>query len=311
MPELPETLPETDAQWSPWRPRSLAVAPERRFSGGNALALAAIVAAHVGALFLLARGMAPDPADAADTSVLEVRFISKPPIEVPVPILVAPPDSDPSPSTKPLRSAASSKPARTRAVDPASTQTERKPLALVDAYGRVILPEGLVKELDAKVGDGRVFDYQVPGLATAGKVFDRPPPLVYQRNAFEDYYDPDMDLLNELLTKMVEGTTKEVRIKIPGNPGAKIVCKVSLLAMGGGCTVVQNHGNYVIQDDPETLSEEEQVQCQAWWDKIVDATSQDVWRKTRDLYERECRKPLERKPPVVPGTEPMPGRIKQ
>jgi len=108
---------------------------------------------------------------------------------------------------------------------------------------------------------------------------------------------------------MVEGTTKEVRIKIPGNPRAKIVCKVSLLAMGGGCIIAQNQGNYVIADDPETLSDDEQAQCQAWWDKIVDATSQDVWRKTRDLYERECRKPREHKPPVVPGSEPMPGRI--
>jgi hypothetical protein len=45
-------------------------------------------------------------------------------------------------------------------------------------------------------------------------------------------------------------------------------------------------------DDPNTLDPEEDKQCQAWWDRIVGASNQDVWRHTRDLYEAQCRKPL-------------------
>jgi len=315
MQSLPHSWPDTGVASTPWRPRSLAVAPKRRLSRGSSVLLAAIAAGHIGALFLLARGMAPDPAEFDVNAVTEIRFIERP-VEVPLEpetILILPPpvagvsaDKTAAPPHEGPRRQRT--PGALQAVEPApATQA----LALYDENGRVKLPEGLLEDLEAKVGDKRTFDYQVPGLATASKVFDRPPPLVYEHNKFEDFYRPDQNLLNALLTRMVEGTTKEIRIKIPGNPRAKIVCTVSLLAVGGGCIIVQNQGNYVIKDDPATLSEDEQAQCQAWWDKIVDASSQDVWRKTRDLYESECRKPLERKPAVVPGMEPMPGRIER
>ncbi len=314
MHELPEILPQ------PWQPRSLPRprAPRQR----HPWVMAAILAGHVGALLLVARGMTPQAVESAKEQITEVRFVTTP-VAAPVPV----PDPPQQPEKKPLSRLGDAKPKKptpTRvrptqrptaaarsdsliAVEPATRS--REPLQLYDRNGRIQLPEGLIEQLDAQSGDKRVFDYQVPGLATSGTFFDRPPALVYEHNRFEKFYRPDQDLLTELLTKIVEGTTKEVRIKIPGNPRAKLVCSVSLLALGGGCGVQQNQGNYVIEDDPNTLSTEEQAQCRAWWDKIVDAKSQAVWLKTRDLYEQECRKPLERKPPIPPGQELMPGRI--
>ena len=92
-------------------------------------------------------------------------------------------------------------------------------------------------------------------------------------------------------------TTKEVRIPVPGRPGSTMVCTVSLLALGGGCGVLTNGADYVGPvDDPATLSEEEDRQCQAWHEQIINATTQDAWRTTRRLYDANCRKPLERKP---------------
>jgi hypothetical protein len=311
-------LPEVTAL--PWRPRSLAsTAPVRMPLRRRAWVMVAIIAGHLGALFFVARSMAPEASDIVEEEITEVRFVTRPPPE-PLPdpspdiVLLMPPSTAENAAEEPLKPERRRKPS-TRSTPTAliaiETPRNAAPLQLYDADGRVKLPDGLIDQLDAQSGDKRVFDYQVPGLATSGTFFDRPPPLTYEHNRFEKYYRPNQDLLTDLLTRMVEGTTKEVRIKIPGNPRAKIVCSVSLLALGGGCGVVQNQGKYVIEDDPTTLSAEEQAQCQAWWDKIVDAKSQAVWLKTRDLYEVECRKPLERKPPVPKGlAEPVPGRIK-
>lgn len=311
-----QSLPEVIAL--PWRPRSLrSTAPTATPWRRNAWVMAAIIAGHIGALLLVARSMTPVADDIAEEDVTEVRFVTRPPPKpVPEPspdIVLLPPLPVATPVEKNAASARMAKPSkRPAATALIAIETPRNdaPLQLYDSDGRVKLPDGLIEQLDAQSGDKRVFDYQVPGLATSGTFFDRPPALTYEHNRFEKYYRPDQDLLTALLTKIVEGTTKEVRIKIPGNPRAKIVCSVSLLALGGGCGVQQNQGNYVITDDPNTLSTEEQAQCKAWWDKIVDAKSQAVWMKTRDLYELECRKPLERKPPVPKGMEPVPGRLK-
>ena len=76
-----------------------------------------------------------------------------------------------------------------------------------------------------------------------------------------------------------------------------MVCTVSILALGGGCGVLTNGADWNgPQDDPNTLSPKEDKQCQAWWEKIVDAKTQDAWRDTKKLYEKECRKPLARAP---------------
>ncbi len=312
-----QPLPEVIAL--PWRPRSLppSTAPAWNPLRRNAWVMAAIIVGHLGALFLIARAMAPEARDAVEEDITEVRFVTRlPPEPLPEPdsdVVLLPSLPPEEAAEKPSKPAPRRKPpARPAATALVAIETPSKdaPPQLYDADGRVKLPDGLIEQLDAQSGDKRVFDYQVPGLATSGTFFDRPPALTYEHNRFEKFYRPDQDLLTALLTKMVEGTTKEVRIKIPGNPRAKIVCSVSLLALGGGCGVVQNQGNYVITDDPNTLSAEEQAQCKAWWDKIVDAKSQAVWMKTRDLYEVECRKPLERKPTVPKGMEPVPGRLK-
>jgi hypothetical protein len=69
---------------------------------------------------------------------------------------------------------------------------------------------------------------------------------------------------------------------------------VALLAAGGSCGIVNaNDGDAVVNagDDPNTLSPEEQRQCDQWWEQIVDPQSHAAWRRTRALYEIECRKP--------------------
>jgi hypothetical protein len=173
------------------------------------------------------------------------------------------------------------------------------PLRLYDADGKLRLPEGLMEALDRKANDPR-FDFQYPGLAEAGHFLDRPPALAYEPTRFDRYWEPEEDLLNEVLRRAVEKTTKEVRIPIPGAPGRKLVCRVVFLAAGGGCGVERDEAwNSPGQDDPATLSPEEAAACEAWWAKIVDARSQDEWRATRRLYEAECRKPLEVRPPVA------------
>jgi hypothetical protein len=76
-----------------------------------------------------------------------------------------------------------------------------------------------------------------------------------------------------------------------------VVCQVSVLALGGGCGVLTPGADWNgPQDDPATLNPEEARQCAAWWEQIVGAKTQDAWRRTKQLYERECRKPLLRAP---------------
>lgn len=166
-------------------------------------------------------------------------------------------------------------------------------LQLYNPDGSLRLPGDMLGQIDKVVGDKRVFSYQIPHMDDAHKYFDRNPALVYEKTRFDQYWTPDQDLLTGLLTKLVEKTTKEIRIPVPGVPGSTMVCTISILALGGGCGVITNGADYVGPvDDPDTLSPEEDRQCAAWWNQIIDARTQDVWRKTRALYEQECRKPL-------------------
>jgi hypothetical protein len=76
------------------------------------------------------------------------------------------------------------------------------------------------------------------------------------------------------------------------------------LALGGACGIDTNGYGYTgPKDDPNTLSPEEDRQCQAWWEKIVNTKTQDEWRTTRKIYEQECRKPLERRPVQPPVSD--------
>jgi hypothetical protein len=169
-------------------------------------------------------------------------------------------------------------------------------LTLYDDTGRIRLPVDFVEKFDQANLASKRFDFQNPDLELAGTWLKRPPAIDFNPTQFEDAWKPDQDVLTELLEKAVEKTTKEIRIPVPGNPTVKLVCQVSVLALGGGCGFVPNGGyGRVIpddEDDPKTLSPEEDRQCQAWWEKITNTRSQREWMKTKDLYELTCKKPL-------------------
>jgi len=181
------------------------------------------------------------------------------------------------------------------------TATAAKPKAnpalnLYDETGRIRLPVDFIERLDDANAPQQRFDFINPDLELAGTFLKRPPALDFNPTQFDQAWKPDQDILNELLDKAVEKTTKEIKIPVPGNPTVKLVCKVSVLALGGGCGFVPNGGyGRVIaenEDDPETLSPEEDRQCQAWWEKISNTRSQREWLKTKELYEMTCKKPL-------------------
>jgi hypothetical protein len=169
-------------------------------------------------------------------------------------------------------------------------------LQLYNPDGSLRIPPDLMDKLDRQFGDKRQFSYQVPHLDDAKKLLERPPALVYEATRFDQYWRPKKDLLTEILEKAVEKTTRDVKIKVPGT-NSYVVCKVSVLALGGACGVLTNGADWNgPQDDPATLNPEEARQCAAWWEQIVGAKTQDAWRRTKQLYESECRKPLLREP---------------
>jgi hypothetical protein len=172
-----------------------------------------------------------------------------------------------------------------------------KKLQIFNRDGSMHLPDNMLDEIDRKYGDKRTFSWQIPHYEDADKYFKRNPALVYEETRFEQYWTPDEDVLTAFLHKAVEATTVEAKIKVPGTNGSShVVCKIAILAAGGACGVLTNGADWNgPQDDPDTLSPEEDKQCQAWWEKIVNAKTQDAWVATKKLYEAECRKPLERK----------------
>lgn len=170
------------------------------------------------------------------------------------------------------------------------------PLKLFNADGSLDLPDDVVAKMSESTSGNREFGYQMPGLEEAGRFMKRQPVLVYEPTKFDQYWIPEKDILTSLLEKAVEASTGTVEIPVPGSPGSKLVCTVSVLAMGGGCGIVNNNDGYVkVLNDPKTLNPEEEKQCAAWWDRIVGASTQAVWRETRALYEFNCLKPLEKK----------------
>lgn len=180
---------------------------------------------------------------------------------------------------------------------PSDTKSKIIPaLKLYDETGRIRLPVDFIERLDEANAPQQRFDFINPDLELAGTFLKRPPAIDFNPTQFEQAWKPDKDILNELLDKAVEKTTKEIKIPVPGNPTVKLVCKVSMLALGGGCGFVPNGGfGRVIaenEDDPDTLSPEEDRQCQAWWEKISNTRSRREWLKTKDLYETTCKKPL-------------------
>ena len=165
-------------------------------------------------------------------------------------------------------------------------------LQLYNPDGSLRMPAEVMDKLDRQFGDKRQFSYQIPHLDDGKKLFDRPPALVYEATRFDQYWKPDKDALSDILEKAVRATTREVKMKVPGT-NDYVVCQVSMLALGGACGMVTPGADWNgPQDDPNTLNPEEARQCAAWWEQIVGAKTQDAWRKTKQLYESECRKPL-------------------
>ena len=280
---------------APWQPRSLRPAPPEKLPRRVLIGLLAAVAllhllVVLALLALVEHNRAPPREDA-----ILVEFIDAPPAPraPPAPAVREDALAIHGPASKPSRSPARP---RQRAERPAQAS---KPAATLDLYnpdGSLRLPADMMDKLDRQFGDKRQFSYQVPHLDDGKKFFDRSPALVYEETRFEQYWQPDEDALTEVLRKAVEATTREVKVKVPGT-NSQVVCKVSMLALGGACGVLTSGADWNgPQDDPATLNPEEARQCAAWWEQIVGARTQDAWRRTRQLYERECRKPLMRPP---------------
>ena len=165
-------------------------------------------------------------------------------------------------------------------------------LTLINKDGSILLPQ---KTRDAFLNDveKREFDVQHKGLDDMQKLLHRPVALEYKSTVFEGDWQGDRPRLERVLEKAIEKTTVKVKIPVPGRPGAYLRCGIVILAMGGGCGFTANDDGYFVRDDdPNTLSVEEDLQCKAWWDLIVLAKTQALWRKTKKLYQQECEKPL-------------------
>jgi hypothetical protein len=285
----------------PWQPQSIRppvreTMPLRLRVG----VLAAVALLHVLATWLLL-GLADRNRQASDDDAIVVDFIDAPApppppspnetITIRMPRTPAPSQSSSKSATKPAR------PARARGEAPMQVAEAQRPLQLYNLDGSLRVPEDMLDKLDKQFGDQRVFSYQIPHMDDAKKYFERNPALAYEATRFDKYWTPEGDVLTVLLTKMVQATTKEVKMKVPGSPNSYMVCKISILAFGGGCGVLTEGSDWNgPQDDPNTLNPEEDRQCAAWWRQIIGARTQDAWRATKQLYERECRKPLLRPP---------------
>jgi hypothetical protein len=309
---LAESLPDR-----PWRPQSLQ--PPRApwlALRWRLLILLGIVALHALGTRLFLHLLAANRSVVDNESVLLVDFIeARPPQPIalpePAPAAIARPRPEPKPKRKPEpipppMAASAARPTRATAnaamqvqdapATPA-TSAPRRPsdsaLQLYNPDGSLRVPDDMLARIDDRVGEQRVFSYQVPHMDDAKKYFYRNRVLAYEPTRFDEYWKPDQDLLTDLLTRLVEKTTKQVKIPIPGHPGSTMVCTITLIALSGGCGVLTNGADYVGPvDDPDTLNPEEDRQCQAWWEQIVGARTQELWRKTRSLYEAQCRKPL-------------------
>ena len=222
------------------------------------------------------------------------------PADTPAPTAPAP---SPSPSPSPalsddfLAAPTAPAPGAMQALEPAPSTGA---LRLYNPDGSIDLPDSLREDFAGATDDTPEFSFQQPGLLDSGSFMRRQPALVYEPTQFDEYWIPEKDILTSVLEKAVEATTGTVEIPIPGKPGSKLVCTVSILAAGGGCGIRNNNDGYVVElDDPDTLNPQEAAQCAAWWEQITSATTETAWKNTRELYDFHCRKPLA-KPTEVP-----------
>lgn len=200
------------------------------------------------------------------------------------------------PRSRPVLKTVAADPASARHAEPDKRAVsvhvqEKSDFRIVDKDGRVWIPQSVRDEFLTH-GQTRQFDVQRSGLDDMDALIKRPVVLDYRSTRFDADWQGDKPRLTRVLETAVEKTTATVKIPIPGRPGAYLQCKLMVLAASGGCGFTANDdGYFVAHDDPATLSPEEEKQCQAWWDLIVSAKTQDEWRRTRRLYEQECHKP--------------------
>jgi hypothetical protein len=294
---------------TPWQPRSVRAAPRESLPLRLRLAvLGAVAILHLLATLALLALLDRERPPVEDA--IAVDFIDAPPpasFELPretVTIRMPKIKPKPKPASRPAPRLSTDPPAPTR-VPPTAPEVPMQaiappvnaPLRLYNPDGSLRVPADMLDKLDEQFGDKRQFSYQIPHLDDARKYFERNPALVYEETRFDQYWTPDADALTAVLTKMVEATTKQVKMKVPGTSGSYMVCTVSILALGGGCGVLTNGADWNgPQDDPNTLNPEEERQCAAWWRQITQARTQEAWRATRKLYDQACRKPLLRPP---------------
>jgi hypothetical protein len=269
--------------------------------------LVLLIAVHAAALRWFPVGLALEAWPLRQEQTILVEFIDP----LPATALLAasvpkrPDDDDPSSNLPPPQHrqalpTSAMKPSPRAHTVPADTRRKPATSLLFADDGRVRLPDGLMDDLDKQFGERRQFDFQVPGLGKKHALLEHRSALAYEATRFDKDWKSDQDLLTELLSKAVEATTKEVRMPMPGNPRATLVCRVSMLAMGGGCGIEHAGADYLPPgDDPKTLTAAEARECQAWWEKIVAAKTQEAWLRTRELYEGQCRKPLLREKPTA------------
>jgi hypothetical protein len=181
-----------------------------------------------------------------------------------------------------------------QAKSPPPVEKDVEDFRVMDSEGRLWIPQ---KALDEFLGgaENKEFEIGRSGQNDMQKLLHRPAALEYQSTRFDKDWqnEGNKSELTKVLEKAVEKTTATIKIPVPGRPGAFLQCKLMVLAAGGGCGFIANDdGSFVLLDDPATLSPEEDKQCQAWWDLIVSSKTQGEWRRTRTLYDKECRKPL-------------------
>lgn len=251
--------------------------------------LLGIIALHALALLWLADATRLQVLVPIGQSVTRVEFVSRPKPPVAASRPLRPAAENGSGSVRPVPQSPIA--ARQVSTQP-SDSGEIEPFRVHDSQGRVLIAKDA---LDAFLqgAENKSFEVGRDGQDDMRKLVDRPIALEYQSTRFDDAWQGDKPPLTRVLETAVEKTTATIRIPVPGRPGAYLQCKIMVLAAGGGCGFTANDdGYYLLPDDPDTLSPEEDKQCQAWWDLIVSAKTQGEWRRTRTLYDKECRKPL-------------------
>lgn len=248
--------------------------------------LAAIILAHALGLYWLALATRYTPPDAIIDVPIQVDFIVRERKAAPEPQKTAAPQNTSNARRPAIRPTERKAPVKQAATEPSST------LTLINKDGSLILPDQTREQFLSDIED-RQFDFQKKGLDDMDKLLRRPQALEYRATVFDKGWQGDRPPLERLLEQAVRKSSVNIKIPVPGRPGAYLRCSIAVLALGGGCGFTANDDGYFVRaDDPDTLSPEEDRQCAAWWDLIASAKTQALWRKTRKLYDQECLKPL-------------------